>query len=175
VGLFGSLESWARRLGIRRRDAAQKKLATGPKANRARQTVTVNGNRICRFEEFEPRMLLAGAAVFDPLNVGATFTEGDTGTDSAGDTFEITFNGGGPSTQLNRVIISGDKAFNYQQFLANPQAAPLKTLDVFFDTIEAGRRAGQRPCIAAAGRYDVDNRHHGLDDFGDRWHVAVGD
>ncbi|MCA9270025.1 MAG: LEPR-XLL domain-containing protein, partial [Planctomycetales bacterium] len=125
MGMFGSIQSWARKLGIARVDAAHN---SPTKQRRSRQ-----------FEPVEPRLLLAGTPVFNPLAVGATYLEGDTGTDVVGDTFEITFNGGGPNSQLARVIISGDKNFDYQQFLQNPTALPLSNLDVFFDTIDQGQ------------------------------------
>lgn len=79
--------------------------------------------RRCRFESMEPRRLLAA----DPIRMGATYLEEDSGTDLHGDTFEITFLGGAPSTQLTRVVINGD------------QGTPgFGTGDVFFDTDEAG-------------------------------------
>lgn len=122
MGLLDRISRWAKNLRVREDNAH-----FGMTTRRSRQ-----------FELVEPRQMLSSVPVFDPIRVGATYVEGDTGTDNTGDTFEINFVGGGPSTQLNRVIISGDKAFNYEQFLQNPQAAALKNLDVFFDTVEGG-------------------------------------
>jgi len=56
----------------------------------------------------ESRLLLAAAAA-ETLFVGAVYTEGDDGSDGQGDTFEITFRGGAPGTELTSIVIDGDK------------------------------------------------------------------
>lgn len=61
--------------------------------------------RLCRFEAMEPRQLLAA----DTLYVGAVYIEEDIGSDIQGDTFEITFEGGAPGTELTSIVIDGDK------------------------------------------------------------------
>lgn len=75
----------------------------------------------------EPRQLLAAA----PLFVGATYLEGDTGTDHQGDTFEITFEGGAPGTELTRLVINGDQ-----------NQSGLGYGDMIFDTLPSGLGAG---------------------------------
>ena len=55
--------------------------------------------RICRFEQMEPRRLLAASVV--PIHVGAVYFEDAGGEDEAGDLIEITFSGGAPGTQLS--------------------------------------------------------------------------
>ena len=45
----------------------------------------------------------------DVLQIGAVFTEADLGSDLHGDTFEITFEGGAPETELTRIVIDGDQ------------------------------------------------------------------
>lgn len=74
------------------------------------------------FESMEPRRMLAA----DPLQIGAVFIEEDFGSDLHGDTFEVTFEGGAPATQLTRLVINGDQG-----------AAGFGEGDVIFDT-EAG-------------------------------------
>jgi serine-aspartate repeat-containing protein C/D/E len=72
-------------------------------------------------ERLEPRCVLSA----DPLFVGAVYIEEDLGSDAQGDTFEITFTGGAPGTELRRVVIDGDQ---------NTPGFGLG--DVFFDTVE---------------------------------------
>lgn len=82
------------------------------------------GARRCRFELMEERRVMNA----DPLHIGVVFIEEDTGSDLHGDTFEVTFNGGAPNTELTRLVISGDK-----------NGVPgFQVGDVFFDTVEAG-------------------------------------
>ena len=126
MGIFRGFRQLVRKLGFIRCDDAH----TVPARNGQRRT------RV--FETVEPRVMLNGIGLFDPLEVGAVYIEGDTGSDGSGDTIEVTFNGGGPNTTLDRVIISGDKSFDYDQFLQNGQAEQLTNLDVFFDTVSAG-------------------------------------
>lgn len=71
----------------------------------------------------EPRQLLAAA----PLYVGAVYIEEDIGSDVHGDTFEITFEDGAPSSELTRVEINGDQ-----------NAPGFGVGDVFFDTSATG-------------------------------------
>jgi serine-aspartate repeat-containing protein C/D/E len=84
--------------------------------------------RRCRFETMEGRRLLNA----DPIRFGGTYVEEDSGSDSHGDTFEITFLGGAPGTQLTRVEINGD------------QSEPgFGDDDVFFDSKSSGLGADQ--------------------------------
>lgn len=62
----------------------------------------------------------------DLLQIGAVYTEADLGSDVHGDTFEITFEGGAPGTQLTRLVVNGDQG-----------TAGFGEGDVFFDH-EAG-------------------------------------
>lgn len=56
-------------------------------------------------EEMEPRLVLS----VEPVVVGAVYVEEDLGSDLHGDTFYLSFQGGAPGTQLNRVMIDGDQ------------------------------------------------------------------
>jgi protocatechuate 3,4-dioxygenase beta subunit len=79
--------------------------------------------RRCGFEELEPRQLRAG-----DLHLGSVYFEEATGDDSAGDRIEVTFAGGQPGTQLNRLTINGDKLLDGSVTLG----------DIFFDTASGG-------------------------------------
>ena len=72
-------------------------------------------------EPMEPRLLLS----VQPVHVGAVYIEEDLGSDLHGDTLLVTFQGGAPGTQLQRLEIDGDQ--NQLGFNAG---------DVFFDTEE---------------------------------------
>ena len=84
---------------------------------------TPRASRICRVEPMEPRRLLAA-----DIQVGAVYIEEDTGSDVSGDTFEVTFEGGAPGTQLRQVIIDGDRNGN----------GLFDEGDVFFDLVDSG-------------------------------------
>jgi serine-aspartate repeat-containing protein C/D/E len=79
--------------------------------------------RKCRLEQMEPRMLLSAS----PIQLGMVYYEDATGTDESGDTFELTFQGGAPGTELTRLIIDTDKLGN-----------GLTIGDCFFDTEPGG-------------------------------------
>ncbi|MBN1590188.1 MAG: hypothetical protein JW888_11790, partial [Pirellulales bacterium] len=74
--------------------------------------------RRCRFEQMEPRQLLAADIL--AIQVGAVYLE-DLGYDDAGgddsipDQFEVTFEGGAEGTQLTELIIETDKNVNDQR------------------------------------------------------------
>jgi len=77
----------------------------------------------------EPRQLLAA----NPLYVGAVYVEEDVlFSDYQGDTFELTFEGGEPGTQLTGIEINGDQ-----------NAPGFGIGDVFFDTADTGLGADQ--------------------------------
>ena len=79
-------------------------------------------NRAAGIEQMEPRLLLSVA----PVHVGAVYIEEDLGSDLHGDVIEVSFEGGAPGTQLDRIVIDGDQndvGFNVG--------------DVFFDTNDA--------------------------------------
>lgn len=71
----------------------------------------------------EARQLLAA----NPLVVGAVYIEQDLGSDSHGDSFEITFRGGAAGTELTRLEIDTDQG-----------SAGFGEGDVFFDTQSGG-------------------------------------
>ena len=79
--------------------------------------------RLRGFELMEPRQLLSVA----PLYVGAVYIEEDTGSDISPDTFELTFVGGAPGTQMTRVEINTDQ-----------NAPGLSNGDLIFDTVQGG-------------------------------------
>jgi len=78
---------------------------------------------ICQVEALEPRCMLAA-----DIHFGGFYFEEATGDDSAGDTIEITFEGGADNTELTRVVINGDKLDDGAVTLG----------DVFFDLEEGG-------------------------------------
>jgi len=65
--------------------------------------------RICRFEPMETRQMLS---VAPPINVGVVYYESGGGTDTVGDVFSVSFNGGAAGTQLTQLTINGDKNLN---------------------------------------------------------------
>ena len=73
----------------------------------------------------EPRRLLAGDLL--PIQIGAVYYEDASGVDEAGDTFEITFDGGAPGTRLAQLSIETDKIGD-----------GLTIGDVFFDVDPGG-------------------------------------
>ncbi len=81
--------------------------------------------RSCRFEQMEPRCLLAAGIL--PIQIGAVYYEDASGLDEAGDVFEVTFDGGAPGTQLAELAIQTDKTGD-----------GLTIGDVFFDTDPGG-------------------------------------
>ncbi len=83
---------------------------------------TVNGLRICRFEEVESRRLMAA-----DLHVGASYYEPATGLDTVPNVFQIEFEGGAAGTQLTHLQINGSK-----------DGSPLKFNDAIFDTASGG-------------------------------------
>jgi len=76
----------------------------------------------CSLDVLEERRLLAA-----DIYVGAVYYEGAEGDDATGDKFYITFQGGAPGTQLDRIVIDGDKEGN-----------GLSNGDTFFDTSAGG-------------------------------------
>lgn len=80
MGLWSLLTGWQKKNGTRRssRRAVRSELRL------------LQAGRYCRFEAMEERRLLDA----DPIKVGVTYFEGDSGSDQHGDTFEILFQGG---------------------------------------------------------------------------------
>lgn len=98
--------------------------------------------RICRVEELEPRQLFAA-----DIQIGAVYYElgsAGSGTDSVGNEFIITWQGGAPGTQLSELTIDTDKAGD-----------GLSIDDPFFDILAGGAGApgfGSLPFIL--GKHD---------------------
>ncbi len=78
--------------------------------------------RACRFETMEPRRLLAA-----DLHLGSVYFEEATGDDSEADVIEVSFEGGAAGTQLDQIVIDGDKLSD-----------GLTAGDVFFDIAAGG-------------------------------------
>lgn len=88
-----------------------------------RRSNTSRRYRRCHFEQMEARTLLSAS----PIQLGMVYYEDATGTDESGDTFELTFQGGAPGTQLTRIVIDTDKLGD-----------GLTIGDCFFDTDPGG-------------------------------------
>ena len=76
----------------------------------------------CTLDVLEERRLLAA-----DIYVGSVYYEGAEGDDATGDKFYVTYQGGAAGTQLNRIVIDGDKEGN-----------GLGNGDTFFDTSAGG-------------------------------------
>src|SRR5262245_33215800 len=88
----------------------------------------LQAGRFCRFEAMEERRLLDA----DPIKIGVTYLEGDSGSDMHGDTFQVMFEGGAPGTELTRLVIDGDH-----------YAPGLSFGDMLFDTVKGGLGADE--------------------------------
>lgn len=93
-----------RELGIIRRIAAWG-LGKTRKADSRPAVPADPAVRRCHFEIMEPRRVLSA----NPVVIGASYHEGDGGQDTIPDYFQVTFQGGSATTQLNSFTISGDK------------------------------------------------------------------
>ncbi len=87
---------------------------------------TVSGLRICRVEQFEPRMLMTGDTA--PIHVGITELDPNSSSKSQPNVFQVTFQGGGAGTQLTQLEIDGSKS----------GGGPLAVNDVIFNTASGG-------------------------------------
>src|SRR5438270_11981728 len=101
------------RSGLRRRRAAHRAMQT--------EIRQLQAGRYCRFEAMEERRLLDA----DPIKIGVTYLEDDSGQDAHGDTFQIAFEGGAPGTELTHLTIDGDH-----------YAPGLPFGDMIFDTVK---------------------------------------
>jgi serine-aspartate repeat-containing protein C/D/E len=99
------------------------KRLSGPNRKRATAMSESDRPRVCRFEDMEPRLMMAAA----PIHLGGVYVEADSGGDHHGDRFEIMFSGGAPGTQLTRLEINGDQL-----------SAGLGFGDMIFDTVRGG-------------------------------------
>src|SRR5204863_4438827 len=113
VGLWSLLSGW--RSKNRRLHAARRAVQ-----GEIRQ---LQGGRYCRFETMEERRLLDA----DPIRIGVTYLEDDSGHDAHGDTLQIAFEGGAPGTELTHLVIDGDH-----------YAPGLSFGDMIFDTAQGG-------------------------------------
>jgi serine-aspartate repeat-containing protein C/D/E len=75
--------------------------------------------RRCYFEVMEQRRVLSA----DPVIAAVTYLEGDSGQDTTPDHFEVSFEGGGETTQLTQFTINGDQ----------DSSGTLSDGDMFFD------------------------------------------
>jgi protocatechuate 3,4-dioxygenase beta subunit len=94
-----------------------------PSNHRRRSSKRADCSRQHLVEAMESRCMMAA----DLIQIGAVFIEEDLGSDLHGDTFQVTFQGGAPGTQLTRLVIDGD--LNTPGFSLG---------DLFFDTAESG-------------------------------------
>ena len=99
----------------------------------------------------------------DPLFVGAVYLEDDSGTDSAGDTFYVAFEGGSSTTTLSRVVIDGNQNGNPNQ-LGEP--------DVYFD-IDSSNQNGQGNGSGGSSPFILSNKSVGI--TADQVRVSVVD
>jgi len=104
VGLLGTISRW---FGNERFDE--------PHSNTRRL-------RICRFEEYESRQLMAA-----DLHVGSVYYEQAAGDDLQPNLIQFKFEGGAAGTQLTQIVIDGDK-----------DGQGISSGDVFFDTAPGG-------------------------------------
>ncbi|MBN2292846.1 MAG: hypothetical protein JXM70_10495, partial [Pirellulales bacterium] len=110
--------------------------------------------RVCRFELMEPRRLLAVDIV--PIQIGAVYYEDATGEDlGSGDSFQVTFSGGMPGTQLTELSIETDKEFN-----------GLTIGDCFFDIDDTQQGAFGYVPFSIEDSYGVDFISHSVADGG---------
>jgi serine-aspartate repeat-containing protein C/D/E len=118
VGLWSLLSGLRRK---KRRWRAEQHSSSG-------QIKQLQAGRFCRFEAMEDRRLLDA----DPIKIGVTYLEGDSGSDLHGDTFQIMFQGGAPGTEVTRLVIDGDQ-----------NTPGLSFGDMIFDTVKGGLGADE--------------------------------
>ena len=95
--------------------------------------------RKCQFEIMEQRQMLDA----DPVIAGVTYLEGDNGQDTTPDFFEVSFEGGGNTTQLTSFVINGDQ----------DSSGTLTDGDVFFDVND------QLPGTGGSHAFQFDERN----------------
>src|SRR5207247_1226543 len=87
VGLWSLLTGW--------RNAKHTPSAAPPRRKASRKRPPTLARR-CHFETMEERRLLDA----DPIKIGVTYLEDDSGSDQQADTFQVLFEGGAPGTEL---------------------------------------------------------------------------
>ncbi len=127
------------------------------KSGRARSSNQHSGpnsrSRRCRFEQMEPRRLLA--ADFLPIQIGAVYFEDGSGEDEVGDVVEITFVGGAEGTQLTELRIDTDK-----------YGDGLSIGDVFFDIAAGGEGAFESNPLVVLDSSGIDSYSYEVVDGG---------
>ena len=104
-----------------------------------------------RFEALEERRLLDA----DPIKIGVTYLEEDSGSDLHGDTFQVLFEGGAPGTELTQLVINGDHG-----------PAGLSVGDMIFDTIRGGLGADEAFNLQVVSSSGIQNVSWQLSDGG---------
>ena len=88
----------------------------------------LQAGRYCRFEAMEERRLLDA----DPIKIGVTYLEGDSGSRSRTATRSRSFEGGSTGTELTQLKIDGDH-----------YTPGLSFGDMIFDTVQGGLGADE--------------------------------
>ncbi len=89
---------------------------------------TASKIRVARFEQLEIRNPLTASPAPD-IHLGAVYLEPASGNDETPNVIQVTFQGGAPGTQLNQIVINGDKDHN----------GKYSSGEVFFDTAPGGQ------------------------------------
>jgi protocatechuate 3,4-dioxygenase beta subunit len=119
---------WNQLFGPSRIDPPHEAPLKKPRRKKRAAAAKENHSRHCRFEALEERRVMTA----DPIKVGVTYLEEDSGSDLHGDTFEILFEGGAEGTELTQLEINGDQG-----------AAGYSVGDMIFDTIKGGYGADE--------------------------------
>jgi hypothetical protein len=118
VGLWSLLTAWR----------GKKHPSRALRRRGGRSTRQTAAARQCRFETMEERRLLDA----DPIKIGVTYLEADSGSDKHGDTFQVLFEGGAAGTELTQLVIDGEHT-----------PGGLSVGDMIFDTIKGGLGADE--------------------------------
>ncbi|MGQ9821200.1 MAG: SdrD B-like domain-containing protein [Thermogutta sp.] len=121
------------------------------RSSRSSSTSRGRGYRRCRLEAMEPRLYLSAS----PIHVGMVYYEDAGGDDNVPDTFEVTFQGGAPGTQLTRLVIETDKLGD-----------GLTIGDTFFDTAPGGLGAFGSVPFAVVSQSGIDDYRVFVEDGG---------
>ncbi len=84
--------------------------------------------RVTRFEQLEIRNPLTASPTPD-IHLGAVYLDPASGNDQSPNVIQVTFQGGSPGTQLNQIIINGDKDHN----------GKYSSGEILFDTAPGGQ------------------------------------
>jgi serine-aspartate repeat-containing protein C/D/E len=119
----------------------RKRLFRGKRQQVQSEIRQLQAGRFCRFEAMEERRLLDA----DPIKIGITYFEGDSGSDLHGDTFQVMFEGGAANSELTRLVIDGDHA-----------PAGLSFADMIFDTVKGGLGADEAFALQVTSSTGID-------------------